>query len=76
VTKKGLLNEIFSKALYADNTSHYSVSYRDYYSVIEVPLSEFVRISEDFQSIPASRIVLVKKEGQILYRKFYDRPHE
>jgi hypothetical protein len=74
VTKKGHLNEIFSKALYADKTSHYSVCYRDYHSIIEVPLSDFLRISENFEFIPASRIVFVKREGQILYRKYYAGP--
>jgi hypothetical protein len=74
VTKKGLLNEIFSKALYADKTSDYSVCYRDYHSIIEVPLSDFLRISENFEFIPASRIVFVKREGQILYRKYYAGP--
>jgi hypothetical protein len=67
--RKGRLDEIFSKALYADDASLYSVSYRDFESIVEVPLPEFVKLSEDFEVIPQSRIVLVKKGDQVLYRK-------
>jgi len=69
VTRKGRLDEIFSKALYADDAALYSVSYRDFENIIEVTLQEFVEVSHNFQVIPQSRIVLVKKEKQILYRK-------
>jgi hypothetical protein len=69
VARKGLLDEIFSKALYADDAALYSVSYRDFENIVEVPLPEFVELSENFQVIPQSRIVLVKKGGQTLYRK-------
>ena len=37
-------------------------------------LSDFLRLSENFEFIPASRIVFVKREGQILYRKYYAGP--
>lgn len=69
MARKGRLEEIFSRALYADDAALYSVSYRDFESIIEVPLQEFVELSEDFQLIPQSRIVLVKKGRQVLYRK-------
>ena len=69
MARKGRLEEIFSKALYADDAALYSVSYRDFESIVEVPLQEFVELSEDFQLIPQSRIVLVKKGHQVLYRK-------
>lgn len=67
--RKGRLDEIFSKALYADDASQYSVGYRDFESIVEVSLPEFVERSEDFEVIPQSRIVLVKKGDQVLYRK-------
>ena len=70
MTRKGRLQEIFSKALYADNPDLYSVSYRDYSSIVEVPLLEFINISENFELIPSNRVLLVRKERQILYRKF------
>jgi hypothetical protein len=68
--RKGKLEEILSKALYADNPHLYSISYRDFDSVVQVPLLEFLKISENFDVIPASRITVVSKGGQELYRKF------
>jgi len=68
MARKGRLEEIFSKALYADNADLYSVSYRDFENIIEVTLQEF-ELSEYFQVVPQSRIVLVKKGHQVLYRK-------
>ena len=70
MTRKGRLQEIFSKALYADNPDLYSVSYRDYSSIVEVPLLEFINISGNFELIPSNRVLLVRKERQVLYRKF------
>ena len=69
MVRKGRLEEIFSKALYADDAALYSVSYRDFNSIMEVPLLEFVKLSENFQVIPQNRIMLVKKGEQILYCK-------
>jgi hypothetical protein len=68
--RKGKLEEILSKALYADNPQLYSISYRDFDSVVQVPLLEFLKISENFDVIPASRIIIVSKGVQELYRKF------
>jgi uncharacterized protein (UPF0248 family) len=69
VPRKGRLDEIFSKALYADDAALYSVSYRDFENIVEVSLPEFVKLSENFQVIPQNRIVLVRKGDQVLYRK-------
>jgi hypothetical protein len=68
--RKGKLEEIFSKALYADDPSLYSVSYRDFESVVQVSLLEFLDLSEDFELIPASRIVVVSRDGKELFKKF------
>jgi hypothetical protein len=68
--KKSRLEEIFSKALYADDPNLYLVNYRDFESIVEVPLLEFLKVSENFELIPPSRIVLVSKNRQVLYRKF------
>lgn len=70
MTRKGRLQEIFSKALYADNPDLYLVSYRDFSSIVEVPLLEFINISENFELIPLNRVLLVRKEKRVLYRKF------
>lgn len=70
MTRKGRLKEIFSKALHADNPNLYSVSYREFNSIIKVSLPEFLRLSENFEIIPPNRIFLVTREGKVLYRKF------
>ena len=67
--RKGKLEEIFSKALYADNPDFYSVSYRDFDSIVEAPLSEFIRVSENFELIPGTRIFSVRKGSTVLYSK-------
>jgi hypothetical protein len=67
--RKGKLDEIFSKALYADDATLYSVSYRDFENIVEVPLPQFVKLSENFTVIPQNRILLVKKCDQVLYHK-------
>ena len=69
MARKGRLEEIFSKALYADDAALYTVGYRDFQNIVEVSLPEFVRLSENFQVIPQSRIVLVRKGDQVLYHK-------
>ena len=68
--KKGRLEEIFSMAIYADDPRRYSVSYRDFQSVVQVPLLEFLKLSENFELIPANRIIVISKDGNVLYRKF------
>ena len=68
--RKGKLEEIFSNALYADDPSLYSVSYRDFESVVQVSLLEFLDLSENFELIPANRIIIVSRDGKELYRKF------
>jgi hypothetical protein len=67
--RKGKLEEIISKALYADNPDFYSVSYRDFDSIVEVPLSEFIKLSENFEVIPNTRIVSVRRGNTVLYSK-------
>lgn len=69
MTRKGMLEEIFSRALHADDVSLYFVSYRDFEDVVEIPLDEFVRLSENFAAIPASRITKVRREKETLYVK-------
>jgi hypothetical protein len=68
--RKGKLEEIFSKALYADDPGLYSVSYRDFESIVQVTLLEFLDLSENFELIPANRIIIVSRDGRELYRKF------
>ena len=69
MVRKGRLEEIFSKAVHADDPKLYTVAYRDYDEIKELPLLEFLRVSEDFQTIPASRIVYVRRLNETVYRK-------
>ena len=67
MVKKGKLQEIFSKALYGDDPRRYSVSYRDFDSVAKISLLEFLKISENFQLVPASRIIKIERDGVTMY---------
>ena len=69
MTKKGKLSQILSKALYNDIPELYLVGYLDFNEVKETPLPEFIKISENFEVIPATRIVYIKKENVTLYSK-------
>ena len=69
MSKKGILQEIFSKALYAEKPDKYTVDYRDFDSSVCVPLLDFLSISENFHLIPANRILAIKKADKVLYQK-------
>jgi hypothetical protein len=68
MTRKGLLAEILSKARHYDDCENYRVGYRDYEQILEVSLSEFLELSENFEKIPAGRIYFVKRNGLYLYQ--------
>ncbi len=69
MARKGLVAEIFSKALHMDNPDLYTVGYVDLGEIKEIALLEFLRLSENFEVIPASRITYIKKENTTLYSK-------
>ena len=68
--RKGKLEEILSKAKFYDDIDLYRVSYRDFQSIESMTLKEFFFISSNFESIPASRIVEIKKGSDVVYSKF------
>lgn len=67
--RKGKLEEILSKAKFYDNIDLYHVSYRDFDSIVSVTLKEFIFLSSNFESIPVSRIVEVKRGSNVVYSK-------
>ena len=67
--KKGKLEEILSKARFHDDIDLYHVSYRDFDNILSVTLKEFIFLSSNFESIPASRIVEIKKGSDMIYSK-------
>ena len=69
MVRKGKLADIFSKALYNDDPNLYLVGYLDFGKVKESLLPEFLKISENFETIPATRIAYIKKENRILFSK-------
>ncbi len=69
MTKKGIIEEIFSKAKFANEINLYYVSYRDFERIREVELQEFIEESENFQKIPSSRITKIRKNNTILFEK-------
>ena len=69
MSRKGKIADIFSKAIYADNPTSYTVGYLDYDSVKEVTLPEFIKVSENFETIPITRICFIKKGNRILFHK-------
>ncbi|MDE1770506.1 MAG: DUF504 domain-containing protein [Thaumarchaeota archaeon] len=69
MARKGLVAEIFSKALHVDNVELYAVGYVDLGEIKQVTLTEFLKLSENFEVIPASRIAYIKREDKILYSK-------
>lgn len=69
MTRKGKLAEIFSKALYNDNPNLYLIGYLDFGEIKETTLLEFLKVSENFGTIPVTRIVYIKKENRVLFSK-------
>ena len=69
MVRKGKLADIFSKALYDDDPNFYVIGYLDFGEVKESSLPEFLKVSENFETIPATRIVYIKKENRILFSK-------
>lgn len=67
MTRKGRISEILSNARYNDDPSLYLIGYQDFNAVKETTLPEFLKISENFEIIPATRIEYIKKNDLILY---------
>ncbi|MBI1829660.1 MAG: DUF504 domain-containing protein [Thaumarchaeota archaeon] len=71
--RKGKLAEILSKAKYTDNPNSYIVGYLDYITIKEVTLPEFIKISDNFETIPITRIKHVRKGNDVLYTKIVNK---
>ncbi len=69
MVKKGKIEEIFSKARFADKTSTYKVFFRDFDTIREVMLPDFIIESNNFETIPITRIEMIKKDDKILFEK-------
>ena len=69
MAKKTKMEEIISKAKFADNVNLYDVTFRDFDTLKTVSLPRFLDESENFQTIPMTRITMIKKGDEILYSK-------
>jgi hypothetical protein len=69
MSKKGKLEEILSKAIHSDDPRLYWVYYRDFQSFVKLSLPEFLELSQNFQLIPAHRVMTITREGKLLYSK-------
>ena len=67
--KKGDVEEIFSKAKYGDGSDKYKIFYRNFEKILETTLIEFTEISDNFQTIPVSRIERIERNNIILFEK-------
>ena len=70
MTKKGQINEIFSRARFGNQAETYKIFYRDFEKIIEVTLPEFIKVSENFETIPISRIEKITKNNDVLFEKY------
>lgn len=69
MAKKGIIEEILSKAKFADDPQSYRIVYRDFKNLREMSLPRFIIESDNFQTIPISRIVQIKKDNTVLFEK-------
>jgi hypothetical protein len=69
MVRKSIIEEIFSKARFADDPNTYKIFYRDFERIKETTLDEFIKESNNFQIIPISRIEKIKKNHRILFEK-------
>jgi hypothetical protein len=69
MVKKGIIEEIFSKARFSQDSNSYIVAFRDFEKIREIELPKFIIESENFQKIPSSRITKIRKNNTILFEK-------
>lgn len=69
MAKKGIVDEIFSKARFGNEIETYKIFYRDFEKIIETTLLEFIKRSENFETIPVGRIEKITKNNKILFEK-------
>jgi len=69
MVKKGIIEEIFSKARFSEDPDSYTVSFRDFEKIREITLPNFILESDNFQKIPSSRITKIRRSHTILFEK-------
>ena len=69
MVKKGIIEEVLSKAQYADDPILYKIFYRDFQTIKELTLPDFIEESNNFETIPITRIEMIKKGNETLFKK-------
>ena len=69
MTKKGIIEEIFSKARFGNEAKTYKIFYRDFEKIIETTLPKFIKISDNFETIPINGIEKITKNHVVLFKK-------
>ncbi|WP_428326750.1 DUF504 domain-containing protein [Nitrosopumilus sp.] len=69
MAKKGIIEEIFSKAKFEDESHSYKIFYRNFERIVETSLPEFLVQSDNLQTIPISRIKKIKNNNTVLFEK-------
>ena len=69
MVKKGKIEEILSKAQYADDPVLYKIYYRDLQTIKELTLPDFIEESNNFETIPITRIEMIKRGNETLFKK-------
>lgn len=69
MVKKGVIEEIISKAKFADDPKSYRIFFRDFDTIREASLPDFLAESNNFETIPVSRIQMIKKDNTVLFNK-------
>ena len=64
-----MIDEIFSKARFGNEAETYKISYRNFEKIINITLPEFIKISENFETIPIGRIEKITKNNTVLFEK-------
>ena len=71
MVKKGIIEEIYSKARFSGESDSYVISFRDFEKIREITLPKFIEESDNFQKIPSSRITKIRKNNKILFEKIF-----
>lgn len=69
MAKKGIVEEIFSKAKFADESQPYKIFYRNFERIVETSLPEFLVQPDNLQTIPISRIKKINNNTVLLEKK-------
>jgi hypothetical protein len=69
LAKKGKIEEILSKAQYADDPVLYKIYYRDLQTIKQLTLPDFIEESNNFETIPITRIEMIKRGSETLFKK-------